>query len=268
MTVEVGRETPYERAFGERRFEEREFPAIQEEAGTRGLDPGDRDQFSLIGRTGLLLRELVPEGTPSGALETYLATLFHAFHFWRGGREMYAFEEEVVRELVEAPPALEGWDPELPAAAVYLELPRQLFWAAVAEEGMPPEPVEGIFVRARSGPEPERLRRLQALMVLGMRPGRAGFSAVEIEAAPEDAGAGLGPDAFRSDLPGAELAELYGLRERQEVVVLLLRLLWYVAERRSAVRRVEGGAEPADDSQEGGGTVLRYYRVGPVERTR
>lgn len=242
MSAEARSGTPYERIFGSPRFEEREFPAIRDEAKTRGLDPDVRDQFVLLGRTGMLLEEIAPEGSGPEALELYRDTLYFAFNFWQSGREIYAFDEEVARSLIESPPDLSAWTVRAPARSFYVELPPRLFWG-LAEEGGTPEPVEGIFVvvdpteAAGSG-----FVGIQALLVLGMRPGRAGFSVVSVRGDPRTDLDAEGPGAFRSDLPGADLAGLYSIRERAEAVLLLLRTLWYLYRHPEAVAPPEEAA--------------------------
>ncbi|NIR43078.1 MAG: hypothetical protein GWN51_02310, partial [Gemmatimonadetes bacterium] len=164
---------------------------------------------------------LVPETAATAAFDRYLDTLFHCFHFWRSGLQLITLEEALARSLVDEPPDLSGWSPG-ERGGVYVELPRNLFWADVTADD-PPEPVEGTFVRI--GREGNRWV-VELLLVLGMRPDRPGFSTAELTMGLEEV-SGPEPDAFRSDIPGAELAGLYSLERPWEAVSLALASLWY-----------------------------------------
>ncbi len=260
----TGRRTPYEAVFAADRLGELEFPAVVEEAARRAVRLTRRDEFAGLERVGSLLRRLVPDEAEPAALDLYLEIVYHCFHFWRRGCRVYACEEALARSLVEAPPALAGRPPPVPHPSFYLELPANLFWVEV-EEGRPPEPAEGLFVEHEPGRSPADA---QLLLVLGMRAGRPGFSAVGLAL---DLGAAARleePDAFAPTIPGADLAGLYCLQRSSEVALLLLRFLWYVdaypesLERTAAPRPGEGSAER--DSH----TSLERFRVRLVERDR
>jgi hypothetical protein len=263
--VRIGRRTPYEAVFGVDRLGELEFPAIVEEAARRAVRLGRRDEFAGLERVGALLRRVVPDETEPAALDLYLEILFHCFHFWRHGCRMYACEEAVARALVETPPALGDRRLSLPHPSFYLELPANLFWATV-EEDRPPEPAEGLFVQHDPDrPSPD----VQLLLVLGMRAGRPGFSAVGLVADLEVAAPLEEPGAFGPEIPGADLAGLYSLRTSSEVVLLLLRLLWYLETYPESLEplagAVSGEAPPADRDLL---TSLDHFRVRLVERSR
>lgn len=257
-----GRTTPYERVFGDERFEVRDFPAIREEAVTRGLNPGRRDEFALVSRVGLLLQELAPEDADRQTFAAHRETLFHVYHFWAAGRRIYAFEAPVLRRLVDSPPVMDGWTPRAPAASAYVELPRQVFWGAVAE-GMPPEPVEGFFLRAEPESAVGPIRTLDLLLILGLRPNRAGFSQVGLTEEIEEVTALEEGSAFRSDIPGADLAGLYSVQRSSEATLLALRTLWYLDTHPEAVRPAH--LEGATDEEAVGRTRLDHYRVSLIE---
>jgi hypothetical protein len=241
----VGRFTPYELAFAGTEFEERAFPAIAEELETRGLDPARREEFGLAAAVGAALRDLVAPDAPPLAIEAYLATLFHAFHFWRAGRPVYCFEASVVRYWVEERPALEGWSCRAPHPALYLQWPRHLFWATVSE-GQPPEPVDGFFLVAREAMYDGRgpFTEVEGLMAVGLRPGRAGFATIAFRC-------GLGPatvpaDAtwmFRSEMPGADLAGIYALERLPEAARLVEAALWTIERFPEALEVVPGAPD-------------------------
>jgi hypothetical protein len=264
MTAEagVGRYTPYELVFAAEELAGREFPAIAAEARARAVGESERAEFARLERVGALLALLLPEGAEPGALDSCLDVIFHAYHFWSAGRPVYAFAPSVVRSLVETPPDLGRWAVVTPHPSLYLELPRNMFWAAVAE-GAPPEPVEGVFLRWDD-------RESDLLVVLGMRPGRGGFSTAATSAALDRAADAEGA-TFRTDIPGAELAGLYSLQRAAAAVALVRRLLWYLAAYPEAVEAVPGsrreGAGGAA-SLEGGHTGLDHQRVSWVERSR
>lgn len=238
---ETGRFTPYELVFAGTRFETEAFPAFEEEFGARGLDPQRREEFALSGSVGAALQDLVPEDAPADQVDRYLDTLFHAFHFWRGGRRLYYFEEAVVRFWVEAKPEVGDGPSRALHPALYLQWPRNLFWATVSE-GSPPEPADGFFAAAREAVhDGRRFTQVEVLMAVGMRPGRAGFGTIAFRC-------GLGParvaaDAgwmFRSELPGSELAGIYALERLPEAARLVETAFWYLACYPDSVRRVAG----------------------------
>lgn len=253
---EVGRRSPYEAVFTVEGLDERGFAVIEEEGRRLGADLSRREQFARIDAVADLLAHLIPESFETGALDRYLEIIFHGFHFWRAGRPFYAFEEGVVRSLIERPPDLRDRTLRLPHPAQYLELPRNLLWAAVTDG--PPEPLEGLF--ARSLVEPDGT---EVLFVLGMWPERPGFSVAGLTF-PADAPLVAHADAFHSDLPGADLAGLYSLGSAGEAIALLARLVWYIAAYTEAVVPVP--AKSAGAGEDGRRkTSLEHLRVGTVE---
>jgi hypothetical protein len=243
---------------------EREFGAILAEADRQGRSLSRRDQFAGADRVVGLLRELVPEMTEPAAVDRYVEILYHCYGFWRSGCHSYAFEESAVRSLIESPPDLTGWEARAAYASFYVELPYNLFWAAVLEDH-PPEPVEGMFVKLQSE-TPVDLA--EVLLVLGMRADRPGFSVAELNVNLAPGEWPEGSDAFASDIPGADLAGLYSLQRPSEVVLLLLRALWYIDTYPNSIEHVRNGR--ADDSGSSGqseNTALDYFRVGAVERS-
>lgn len=241
--TETGRYTPYELAFGGTEFEGTAFPAIAEESRARGLDPLRRDEFALVASAGAALQALAPEDVRPRDLGRYLDTLYHGFHFWRAGRIVYVFDEAVVRFWVEARPAVAGGTARPPHPALYVQWPRNLFWATVSEE-TPPEPVDGFFLVARDAvAEGRTLTEIDALMAVGVRPGRAGFATIPFRYGLDPAG--VTADAgwmFRSDLPGSELAAIYALERLPEAARLVEAAFWYVDRYPDAVRRLKGAA--------------------------
>lgn len=232
------RVTPYELALPPEEFEERVFPAIAAEAAGQGLDPTRREHFHFLGAAGKALEMLAPPDAPAGVREQLRSFLYHCFNFWSHGRRLFHLEPALARFLVESEQTVAGWEPELPAASFYLQLPPNLFWAAV-EEGAQAEPVDGFFVTASDAPDPvgARFRTITTLMVLGVRRERGGFTVAEVETqvGPEldrgwlDGQARAEGSDFSSILPGGELAGLYSLVTSAEVLKLLFRALRFMA---------------------------------------
>jgi hypothetical protein len=229
--------TPYELAFSEAGFENRTFPTMLAEAEERGEDPAHRERFGFLSLAGDAVREMVPVDAPPEAAEEYRALLYHAFNFWRFGRRGYALDAPLARYLVEAAPALAGWELTLPHPSVYLQLPPRLFWASIATD-VPPEPVHGFFATIARGTDPLGLpfHDLQVLMVLGVRRGRAGFSVVPFDT---EVGPGIpaawaetpgreGARDFENILPGGDIQGLYSILTHAEALKLLARAFWYV----------------------------------------
>jgi hypothetical protein len=247
--------------FGGDGLADEEFPLIAAEAERRGIEAGRRDRFAQLESVAHLLGRMVPESAETVAFDRYLDTLFHCYHFWRSGFQMFVLDEALARELVENAPRLAGWSPEA-WGGVYIELPRNLFWADVTDE--PPEPVEGMFVRVeRDGGQ----GAVDILLVLGMRADRPGFSTagvrVDVEDVPE-----VEPKAFQSDLPGADLADLYSLSRPAEAATLAMLTLWYVEGHPEAAERVEPSAATESAAADVGPTSLAYARLRLVERDR
>lgn len=229
--------TPYEIAFGGAGFDAGVFPRLRAEADERGVEAAVRERFAFLSVVGEALRELVPPDAPPEALEQHRALLFHAFNFWRFGRRVYLLDAPVARFLVEAAPMLAGWGFALPYPSVYLQLPANLFWASVAPDATP-EPVDGFFVTAAVADDPlgPPYQRLEALMVLGVRRDRAGFSVIPfgtevgsgIAAVWAEASGREGGSDFENVLPGGEIAGLYSILTTTEALKLLARAFWYV----------------------------------------
>jgi hypothetical protein len=199
------------------------------------------ERFVLLGSVGLLLQALLPEGAGHEEFSRVGQLLYQAYHFWRHGKRGYLLSEAEARELVRRPTAVEEWHLIPPVPAGYLQLPRHLFWARI-EEDATPEAVAGFFWTV-AGPaaDPDRAelsgpaevadapRRLELLLVLGLFPGRPGFSTIAVET-PLERGdpfpvTGARPEGedFANILPGGELQDWCGLITELEVLKLVSR---------------------------------------------
>ncbi|HET9984740.1 MAG TPA: hypothetical protein VFQ38_14180 [Longimicrobiales bacterium] len=233
----AARLTPYELVFGEGAFEAESFPAIRAEAEAHGIPTADPDRFLLLAAAGTLLRELVPDDAPREAFREIGILLFQAYHFWRFDRRLFVLTEPLARSLATSTPHVGEWELTPPAPAGYLQLPRQLFWARVAE-GEPAEPIDGFFWTMVGAEDPAMppYARLDLLLVLGLRPGRPGFSVMDVSA-PLGGGPGHWADLeargeaadFANVLPGGDVAGLHALVTDAEALKLCSLCFWYVA---------------------------------------
>lgn len=263
--------TPYELAFGSMVFETHTFPTLLEEAQAVGIDPGVQERFAFLSIGSDALREVVPPDAPPEALEQYRALLFHAFNFWRFGKRLYVIEKAVARYLIEAAPALQGWEFAMPYPALYVQLPPNLFWASVSPDSTP-EPVDGFFATAAPGNDPLGLpaERLQVLVVLGIRRERAGFSVIPFDTA---VGPGIAADwmeapgregasEFENVLPGGDIAGLYSILTTTEALKLLSRAIWYISHHPDDVITEDAPAGRVDDETgQSRESRLGYQRV-------
>jgi hypothetical protein len=227
------RPTPYDLIFGAPAFDEARFDLIMEQARDSGA--ATPTELFMLPAAGTLMRELLPEDTGSDvhrALVAQLsALLFHAVQFVRYGKRVYTVSEAAARGLVERETVGE-WTFAVPVQAGYVQLPRNLFWARVEEDGAP-EPVDGFFWSAPAdGPS---AGRLDILCALGVRRNRPGLSLVD--AAVEqgtgaaqwlDVDARPGDTDFANVMPGGELQGYHSLTTTAEVLKLAVRCLWYI----------------------------------------
>lgn len=235
------RVTPYGLVFDHEVFEARYFPAIATEARERGGDPRSFETFVGLEEVTELLGRLLPDSESGGvesaaALARHAKLLYQAFHYWQARGRAYAGTPELVRRLLspeyryDAPETL-----PLPGLAGYAQLPANLLWASVADDAAP-EPVDGFFWTRGEQPFTGE-ERLEIVYVLGVRPGRPGFSMIDLGAlllpgAPQEwersRGRAEGVD-FANVLPGGELDRLHSLVTHAEALKLVGRWFGYIA---------------------------------------
>ncbi len=220
------------------------------------------DHFIQLERVAALLDQVLPDNAEAAAVEQYVRILYHCYHFWGAGCPFYAFEASVLRSLVEVPPALREWSFRVPVPSLYIELPKNLFWAQVTKVG-PPEPVEGMFVASEAS---EPAAELDVLVVLGLRSDRPGFSVAGLRLDHRQARQLDEPAEFQSDIPGAERAGLYSLQCYSEAATLALRTLWYLDAYPASCRAVKGSGE-REVLEHGAATALGHFQVSLIERS-
>jgi hypothetical protein len=222
--------------FGGDAFDAARFETLREQADAHGA--ADPTALLMLSAAGTLLRELLPEAEESTShrdvVSQTAALLFHGFRFWLHGGATFSLGETSLRALLSSTDPVGEWQLRTPAPAGYLQLPRNLLWARVAEDG-PAEPLDGFFWSMPTEDEMQRGERLDLLLCLGVRAGRPGLSLVDVsvESAEPlqhwgDAQARPDGDDFANILPGGELQRYHGLMMQAEVLKLAARCFHYL----------------------------------------
>lgn len=276
--------TPYELVFGAEAIDDRLFPPIAEEAEARDMSLDDPDRFLFLSSVGRLLQSVAGGGERVGEgqaesqgegraegrneeIRQYGRLLYQAFHLWEARKPLLLLTVNATRWLVDDVTTVGDWRLRPPAPSGYVQLPRQLFWAAPAR-GMTPEPVDGFFWTFVPGGD-DSPDTLHVLLALGLRPDRPGFSIVpatgrldtvdhwaEIDGRPD------GTD-FETTLPGGEQDRLYSLETPAEILKLASRVFWHVdasPESLSSERKVD---QDRAGSAEDVGFQARAAEAGP-----
>jgi hypothetical protein len=240
------RVTPWDIIFGGPAFDLSAFELIREQVEARPART--TTELFMLPAAGTLLRDVLPEDEPGTAhrevVRQVTALLFHAFRYWLHGRRVWELTEATTRALLLPQASADGSPVAPPAPAGYVQLPRNLLWARVAEDAAP-EPVDGFFWSAPADAEGAGPPRLDLLLALGVRAGRPGVSVVEVSVEAADAlqqwadvEARPGGTDFDNMLPGGELQGYHALITRTEVLKLAARCF-----RRIASSAVEVPAE-------------------------
>jgi hypothetical protein len=210
----MARITPFDLVFN--RAAESSFPRIASSLAAGGHDPADRDAFLMDREVVTLLRDLRPDEGLGEAMDQMVALVHHAYLAWADGGVTISVGREAAEELL-AKAAEAADSKDLPA--YYAQFPERMIWAAVVENEAP-EPLDGIFVSQVPGGD------LRVLGIFGLRPERAGFSAVEATGgraeglARED-----GSPLFDPTLPGGAAAGLRSIVGEAELLELGWRTL-------------------------------------------
>ena len=205
----MSRATPLDLVFD--RAAESTFPRIASSLAAGGHDPADRDAFLMDREVVTLLRDLRPDEGLGEAMDQMVALVHHAYLAWAAGTVTIPVGREAAEELLgQAPEVADSKD----VAAYYAQFPERMIWAAVIENEAP-EPLDGIFVSRIPGGD------LRVLGIFGIRPDRAGLSAVEatggrVERLAREDGSPL----FDPTLPGGAIAGLRSIVGEEELLEL------------------------------------------------
>ncbi len=230
------RPLPYDLAFADPAFEQTHFPAMQEEGERLGIDPADPGQLLELHGAAAVLRTVLSDSDES-AVASFGPLLFQGYHFWHFGKPVIELDATAFRSLLSDQLQVGPWQMIPPAGAGYLQLPRNLLWARIAEAATP-EPVDGFFWTMIGAGDPlvPPFSRLDLLLVMGLVPNRPGFSVVEIGTLLGEEPQGHWGDAkarddaqldFANVLPGGELQQLHALETTGEALKLVSRVFWH-----------------------------------------
>jgi hypothetical protein len=242
---EAERTDPYTLVFRHALFEEQLFPGIHDEAVERGVRTSHPETFVRLQSVGDVLDRLVPPdpAAAAGGMTTAAASeiaeharlLYHAYHFWCYGGSLHALDGAAARVLLTALDVQSESALRPPSPSGYVRLPTNLVWARI-DSDLPAEPVDGFFwtmagaERADSPP----FDRLDVLLALGVRPGRAGFSIIaageacdaeDTVAHWESGPARADGEDFENILPGGEIGGLFAITTPAEALKLASR--WF-----------------------------------------
>lgn len=216
---------PYDLVFNaelESRLEE-----ITAEAAERDVDTANPDLLGMLVSAGNLLRELVPDDAPAAAIQQVARLIFHGYHYRAAGQQNFDIEEPVLRELLSTGFITRVGHVHPPAAAGYVRLPRNRVWSRITEDTHA-EALDGFFFTGE-----------WVLFVLGLMPGRPGFSIMEVDAARAedevtsvaDLKARAEGEDFANVLPGGELQGHFAITNTAEAVKLAVRCFWQLTAR-------------------------------------
>ena len=200
---------------------------ISAEAAERDVDTANPDRLGMLMSAGTLLRELVPDDAPTAAIQQVARLIYHCYHFRAAGKPSFEIEEPVLRELLATGFAGGPGQAPPPAAAGYIMLPRNRVWSRITEDAHA-EALDGFFF---SGD--------WVLYVLGVMPGRPGFSVMEVDTSRGDdevtsvaelKGREAGDD-FANVLPGGELQGHFAITNTAEALKLAARCFWQLSSR-------------------------------------
>src|SRR5215204_2584722 len=159
---------PYDLVF-KPQLEDR-LAAIHAEAAERDVDIMNADRMGMLLSTGELLGDLLPEDASTDAIQQIARLVFHCFHFHQSGKHTFEIGEDVLRELLSTGFVAGPAHVTPPAPSGYVMLPRNRVWSRITE-GAHAEALDGFFFVGD-----------QILFVLGLMPGRPGFSIMEVSA--------------------------------------------------------------------------------------
>ena len=233
------RPLPYDLAFADPAFEQTHFPAIREQAETYGTDTADPAQLLQLRGAADVLRTILSDGDAS-AVASFGPLLFQGYHYWRFGKNVISLDAPVLRPLLGDELQIGAWQMVPPHGAGYLQLPRNLVWAKIAEDSTP-EAIDGLFwtMVGTGDPLVPPFARLDLLLILGLVANRPGFSVVEVSTPMGSDPQGHWGDVkvreneqldFANVLPGGELQSLHAIETIGEALKLASRVFWHLSQ--------------------------------------
>lgn len=201
--------------------------SVVDEAEHSEIDLLDRERFAMMLCTGEVIRKIVPPDASPEQIWQAAGLTFHCYHFRSTGKRTYNIEEPVLRELLSTGFVAGPTVTAPPAPAGYVHLPRNRVWSRISADSQP-EAIDGFFFTGDD-----------LLFVLGLIPGRPGFSVMPVRAAhgetPITSVAELkareeGED-FANVLPGGELQGHFSIMNNLEALKLAARCFWHLAPR-------------------------------------
>ncbi len=149
------------------------FPEIRAEAPEGAMNLAT---VARLQSTQRLLRELGSSDLAeedAGAVGEYLTLVFASYRYWEAEKPTLSIDKDKLIRAIQHPPR-QG--PAVHHDACYLQFPERWVWATIGE-GQPHEPLDGMFVvstRPHTG--------ITVVAILGLRPGREGFSQISVTA--------------------------------------------------------------------------------------
>lgn len=185
------------------------FPEIRDEAAAGTRDATDLAQFLRLQSVQRMLGELA--GEPGGNGDGFLPLLYSAFRFWQNGRRTITVSRAVLEPAMDD----ERESHRLPDVACYVQLPEHWIWGQV-QPGAPHEPLDGMFIAPGE-------RELIVTGVLGLRPGREGYSQITAAATArgyEEAVRATPAPRFVPAMEGGRAAGFRSVRSNFELLLL------------------------------------------------
>ena len=171
----MSRTHPFDLVFSE--LADTFFPHIRDEAPDPAIDLPTLTRLPTAQR---LLRELgspeLAESDPQ-AITEYLTLLLVAYRYWNAGRHTLWVDRDKLTAAIHSG----STDAQVANEdACYLAFPERWYWATIGDN-QPHEPLDGLFVvSAKAQAE------LTVFAILGLRPGRDGFSQVTVTGGADD----------------------------------------------------------------------------------
>ena len=178
----MSRPHPFEMVFSH--FAEATFPEIRADAPEPAMD------ITALAKLPSFQRLLAEMGSPDqteqdpDTVGEYLVLLFVAYRYWLAGAHTVSVDRRTLDAAIEHGPRRAT---DVAHDACYVALPQHCCWATIGDD-QPHEPIDGMFVvMSRANTE------ITIAAILGLRPGREGFSQVTVTGGVDDV-----PEASRA----------------------------------------------------------------------